>query len=71
MHTHDRVRVWLQDKVCVIILMEGGGGGNKCVTVWGSCEQGCVGLAVHEGVFVCVCPSEGTGGDFHQTPVVF
>ena len=54
MHTHDRVRVWLQDKVCVIILMEGGGGGNKCVTVWGSCEQGCVGLAVHEGVFVCV-----------------
>lgn len=55
MHTHDRVGVWLQDKVCVIILAEGGGGGNKCMTVWGSREQGCVGLAVHEGVFVCVC----------------
>ena len=57
MHTHDRVGVWLQDKVCVVILAEGGGGWDKRVTVWGSYEQGCVGLAVRKGVCVCVCVS--------------
>lgn len=42
-----------------------------CDKVWGTYEQECMGLTIHEGVFVCVCAQVREGGDSHQIPVVF